>query len=68
MKRILSGIRANSDLTLGNYLGALKPWVELQNAPHQEAEFFFFVPNLHSLTARPDPGLLRGKTLANIAW
>lgn len=68
MKRILSGIRANSDLTIGNYLGALKPWVELQNSDNQETEYFFFVPNLHSLMSRPDPAFLRSNTLSNIAW
>ncbi len=68
MKRVLSGIRANSDLTLGNYLGALKPWVELQSSNDQETEYFFFVPNLHSLIARPDPGSLRDNTLSNVAW
>lgn len=68
MKRILSGIRANSDLTIGNYLGALRPWVELQNNDNGSTEYFFFVPNLHSLMSRPDPGYLRINTLSNIAW
>ena len=71
MKRILSGIRANSDLTLGNYLGALKPWVALQEVDGgkaQEAEYFYFIPNLHSLTARPEPATLHGSTLSNVAW
>lgn len=70
MKRILSGIRANSDLTLGNYLGALKPWVELQSQGGDEdsPEYFFFIPTLHSLTARPDPTELRTNTLSNAAW
>jgi tryptophanyl-tRNA synthetase len=71
MKRILSGIRANSDLTLGNYLGALKPWVALQpkdDGALNEVEYFFFIPNLHSLTARPEPSELRRNTLSNAAW
>jgi len=71
MKRILSGIRANSDLTLGNYLGALKPWVALQPADNQGAapdeEHFFFIPNLHSLNLR-DGASLRANTLSNVAW
>jgi tryptophanyl-tRNA synthetase len=71
MKRILSGIRANSDLTLGNYLGALKPWVALQPSDDEgvapEAEYFFFIPNLHSLNLR-DGAALRGNTLSNVAW
>jgi tryptophanyl-tRNA synthetase len=71
MKRVLSGIRANSDPTLGNYLGAIKPWVALQsrdNSVAQDTEYFFFVPNLHSLMGRLDPGTLRGNTLSNVAW
>ncbi len=68
MKRILSGIRANSDLTLGNYLGALKPWVELQDVSDQNTEYFFFVPNLHSLVGRPDASQLAQNTLSNVAW
>ena len=68
MKRVLSGIRANSDLTLGNYLGALKPWVELQGrAETDEVEYLFFVPNLHSLSDRVNPAELRGRTLSNVA-
>lgn len=71
MKRVLSGIRANSDLTLGNYLGALKPWVALQpgdTGSPQDTEYFFFIPTLHSLVGRPDPTELRTNTLSNAAW
>lgn len=71
MKRILSGIRANSEPTLGNYLGALKPWVSAvsstQNNASDEIEYFFFIPNLHSLTNR-DAVSLRSNTLSNVAW
>ena len=71
MKRVLSGIRANSDLTLGNYLGAIKPWVAAQSVDDgipQDTEYFFFVPNLHSLMGRLDPATLHGNTLSNVAW
>jgi tryptophanyl-tRNA synthetase len=68
MKRVLSGIRANSDLTLGNYLGALKPWVELQgSAASDDVEYIFFIPNLHSLGSRIDPAELHRHTLSNAA-
>ncbi len=55
---------------MGNYLGAIKRWVELQPAePAQaEAEHFFFIPNLHALTARTEPSALRRDTLSNAAW
>jgi tryptophanyl-tRNA synthetase len=69
MKRVLSGIRANSDLTIGNYLGALKPWVQLQNSSaSDDTEYIFFIPNLHSLMGRPDPRQLHQNTLSNVAW
>jgi len=69
MKRVLSGIRANSDLTIGNYLGALKPWVSLQHSDAaSDTNYIFFVPNLHSLMGRPDPAQLRHNTLSNVAW
>ena len=64
MKRFLSGIQATGDLHIGNYLGAIKPCVELQG----EGESIYFVPNLHSLNTRPDPAKLRKETLSNIAW
>lgn len=66
MKRILSGIRSNSEPTLGNYLGALKPWVEAHKVESSN-EHFFFIPNLHSLNNR-DGVALRANTLSNLAW
>lgn len=46
MKRILSGIQPTNDLTLGNYLGSIKQFVDLQN----EYEMFIFVADLHAIT------------------
>ncbi len=64
MKRVLSGIQATGNLHIGNYLGAMKPWVKWQN----EGEAFFFIPNLHSLNVRPSAEQLIDQTLANVAW
>lgn len=64
MKRYYSGIQATGNLHIGNYLGAIKPWVEYQ----QEGETIYFVPDLHSLNVRPNPERLRRETLANVAW
>lgn len=51
-KKILySGMQATGSLTLGNYLGALKNWVNL----NEEFECFFGVMDLHSLTVRQNP-------------
>jgi tryptophanyl-tRNA synthetase len=62
--RILSGIQATGKLHIGNYLGMVKPFVEMQD----RGEAFYFIPNLHSLNVRPDPEVLRQDTLANVAW
>src|SRR5476649_303235 len=64
MKRILSGVQATGRLHLGNYLGAIKPWVALQH----EGEAFYFIPDLHTLNTRPKPAELREATLATVAW
>lgn len=48
MKRFVSGTRATGGLHLGNYLGALKNWVHFSN--ETEAEFLFFVADLHAIT------------------
>ena len=48
--RILSGMRPTGRFHLGNYLGAAKKWVELQNG----YECFYFVADYHALTTEPD--------------
>ncbi len=55
MKRILSGIQPTNNLHLGNYLGALKNWVKLQD---EGAECFFMVADLHAITVPQDPAKL----------
>ena len=57
-RRILSGIQASGSLHLGNYLGALKRFVPLQD----EAATFVFVADLHAITAPQDPRLLAAQT------
>ncbi|MCB4207919.1 tryptophan--tRNA ligase [Arthrobacter sp. UM1] len=62
--RVLSGMQPSADsLHLGNYLGALRPWVQRQS----EQENFFFVPDLHSLTSRIEPGVLAERTRKTVA-
>lgn len=58
-KRIFSGAQPTGNLHIGNYLGALKNWVALQN----EFESFFCIVNLHAITLPQDPKVLRQKTL-----
>jgi len=58
MKRIFSGAQPTGNVHLGNYLGALRNWVALQ----QEYESFFCIVNLHAITLPQDPKLLAEKT------
>lgn len=58
---ILTGIRANSELTLGNFLGALIPMVRLANAHSIDYHINIFAPDLHSIIADID-----GELQANI--
>ncbi|MDD5566536.1 MAG: tryptophan--tRNA ligase, partial [Candidatus Omnitrophica bacterium] len=56
-KRVLSGIRASGRLHLGNYLGAVKGMIELQNNP--EYETFYMVADLHAITTPYSPEALK---------
>ncbi|NLY47962.1 MAG: tryptophan--tRNA ligase [Clostridiales bacterium] len=56
-KSLFSGMQATGTLHIGNYLGALKNWVELEN----EYETFYCVVDMHSITVRQDPAELRRK-------
>ncbi|MGI9055719.1 MAG: tryptophan--tRNA ligase [Pyrinomonadaceae bacterium] len=58
-KRIFSGAQPTGELHIGNYLGALKNWVNLQN----EYESFFCIVNLHAITLPQKPEILKQKTL-----
>ena len=63
-KRVLSGIQPTSDsFHLGNYLGALKQWVELQEGN----DAFYCIVDLHALTGEIEPELFRKRTLASAA-
>jgi len=58
-KRIFSGAQPTGQLHIGNYLGALKNWVALQD----EYESFYCIVNLHAITLPQDPRVLHQKTL-----
>ncbi len=62
-KTILSGIQATGSLTLGNYLGALNNWVEMQ----EEYDCYYMIADLHTLTIRNNPETLKENTLKLIA-
>ena len=64
MKRVLSGVQPTADsFHLGNYLGAVKQWVELQ----KDHDAFYCVVDLHALTVETEPALLRRRTLVAAA-
>ena len=56
---ILSGIQSSGQLTLGNYLGALKNWVTLQ----EEYRCAYMIADLHAITVRQEPAALRRNTM-----
>ncbi|MEG0577835.1 MAG: tryptophan--tRNA ligase [Bacilli bacterium] len=55
MKRILTGIKPSGEFTLGNYIGAIKKIVELQ----EEYDSYIFIADLHAITVKQDPLLLK---------
>ena len=62
-KRVLTGIKPTGEVTLGNYIGAIKQMVKLQN----EYESYIFVADLHALTIPQDPKELKERIKKFIA-
>ncbi|MCX7615104.1 MAG: tryptophan--tRNA ligase, partial [Clostridiales bacterium] len=62
-KRIFSGVQPSGKLTLGNYLGAIKNWVLLQD----DYDCLYCVVDMHAITVRQDPSSLRQQTLEVLA-
>lgn len=62
---ILSGVQATGRMHIGNYLGALKQFVDIQN--EGKLQCYFFVADLHALTVPRDPKKLRQDTLEVVA-
>lgn len=58
MNRIFSGVQPTGNLHLGNYLGAIRNWVELQ----RDFECIFCIVDLHAITVPQDPASLRAQT------
>ncbi len=62
-KRIFSGVQPSGNITLGNYLGAIKNWVDLQD----KYECIYAMMDLHTITVRQTPAELRKRTLELLA-
>ncbi len=60
--RIVSGIQPTGSLHLGNYLGAIRNWVAMQDSLAEGEEAFFFIADLHAITVPQPPGELAGAT------
>ena len=69
MKRIVSGIQPTGNLHLGNYLGAIRRWVDMQDSGAEGGggECFFFLADLHAITVHNDPATLRDNIRAMAA-
>ena len=65
---ILTGIRSNDEPTLGNYLGAFLPMVELQQKHAGKYQINMFVPDLHSFTTPINHGSLYASTIKNLKY
>lgn len=63
---ILTGLRANSEFHIGNYLGGILPVIELQQKHAGDYQVNMFVPDLHSFTTPIDHGTLYQQTLDNL--
>lgn len=62
-KTILSGSTVTGDLTLGNFIGAINTWTQLQD----EYDCLYFLADLHALTVKQDPEILRNRTYSFFA-
>lgn len=62
-KRIFSGVQPSGNITLGNYLGAIRNWVKLQD----EYECIYAMMDMHTITVRQTPAELRKRTLELLA-
>ena len=61
--RIVSGIQPTGNLHLGNYLGAIRNWVRMQD----EGECLFFLADLHAISMPHDPATLTANTYEMVA-
>jgi len=66
--RILTGLRANSNLTIANYLGAILPMARLAKKHKDTHDIFMFVPDLHSFTTPIDHDTLYQNAIQNLAF
>ena len=61
---LFSGIQPTGDLSIGHYLGVIRHWLKLQD----EHKCFFAIADLHALTTKHDPKVLRSNIMNLLAW
>src|SRR6186997_1069455 len=61
--RVVSGIQPTGSLHLGNYLGAIRNWVRMQDAMEEGSQCLFFLADLHAISMPYDPAELKAATL-----
>ncbi len=61
--RVVSGIQPTGNLHLGNYLGAIRNWVRMQDEMEEGGQCLFFLADLHAISQPHDPSELRANTL-----
>jgi tryptophanyl-tRNA synthetase len=66
--RVLTGLRANSSLTIANYLGAMLPMAQLARKHKDSHDFFMFVPDLHSFTTPINHDELHQNAIQNLKF
>ncbi len=62
-KRLYSAVQPTNTLTIGNYIGAISNWLQLQN----DYDCYFAIANMHAITVRQNPAELRQRTLSLLA-
>jgi len=64
MKKVFSGVRPSGEIHIGNYLGAIKQWIDLQ----KKYDCFFMIADLHAITSPYEPGIFQEQILDLISW
>ncbi|OGK28917.1 tryptophan--tRNA ligase [Candidatus Roizmanbacteria bacterium RIFCSPHIGHO2_02_FULL_40_9] len=65
---VFSGIQPSGKLHIGNYIGAIRQWVTIQNNQGAQSDFIFMLANLHTITVPQDSSELKQNTLNLAAW
>jgi len=68
MKTVFSGIQPSGELHIGNYIGAIKQWVDMEKNAAADDRYIFMMADLHTITVPQNPGELFKNTVELTAW